>query len=77
MKIELKERTKVMNILESGNLGDKPKASIGLLARYYIEQGKEKNEIINTFNLYLRIRFVRKCGEFKLYGEVNYEKNRG
>lgn len=53
MKIELKERTKVMNILESGNLGDKPKASIGLLARYYIEQGKEKNEIITILDEFL------------------------
>ena len=41
MKIELKERTKVMNILESGDLGKKPRASAQLLARYYNEQGKE------------------------------------
>lgn len=53
MKIELKERTKINNILESGNLGDKPKASIGLLARYYMEQGKEKHEIISILDEFL------------------------
>lgn len=53
MKIELKERTKIQNILESGNLGDKPKSSIGLLARYYIEQGKDKQEIISILDDFL------------------------
>lgn len=50
MKIELKERTKVMNILESGDLGKKPRASAHLLARYYNEQGKEKQEIIEEID---------------------------
>ena len=53
MKIELKQRTKIENILESGNLGDKPKSSIGLLARYYIEQGKDKQEIISILDDFL------------------------
>lgn len=50
MKIELKERTKVMNMLESGDLGKKPRASAHLLARYYNEQGKEKQEIIEEID---------------------------
>ena len=53
MKIELKERTKVMNILESGDLGKKPRASAHLLARYYNEQGKEKQEIIEEIDKFL------------------------
>ena len=53
MKIETKERTKVEYMLETGDLGDKPMASINLMVRYYKNLGKEKEEIYNILDNFL------------------------
>lgn len=53
MKIETKEITKVKNILEKGDLGEKPMASINLIVRYYKNQGKDKEEIYDILDTFL------------------------
>lgn len=53
MKIEVKEVTKVENILKTGKLGEKPMTSVNLMVRYYKNLGKEKEEIYNLLDEFL------------------------
>lgn len=63
MKIKLNEREEIEKIINSGDLGKKPKSSIYSLARYYVAEGKEKEEIREILDEFLK-------NNWKKYNEV-------
>ena len=53
MKILLNEKKIIEDIIESGFVGDKPMSTVHKLAKYYVAEGKTKDEVMVIIDEYL------------------------
>lgn len=71
MKIRLNEKEEIEKIINSGDIDDKPMSAIHSLAKYYVAEGKEKDEImtiidefmIKNYNRYNSVLYYEKLND--------------
>lgn len=57
--IILNERKEAEKIIESGNIGNKPSETLGLLARYYYSEGLSGKELYKKLNDFMQTNFPK------------------